>query len=192
MEPAARPQAGEGLTPRSGVPSARTGDLAGMRGARGGCAGVGMDGLGPVGYLAQWLERRFPGCDVCHISGAVRRVGSLRVAVVCIGSPWPFCGLRAWNYAFPCAAGQFWSDNVGCAGDGRAAGRFASAPFGCRCGIRWEGGDGRMGGKGSRVPGRHESRDPDGYRSRLAWWAAWLTFAASVISLLAALLAFWH
>jgi hypothetical protein len=37
-----------------------------------------------------------------------------------------------------------------------------------------------MGGKGSRVPDKHASRDPDG--SRLAVATAWLTFAASVIA----------
>jgi hypothetical protein len=52
-----------------------------------------------------------------------------------------------------------------------------------------KGGDGRMSGKASRLPGRHESRDPD-WGSRLACRAAWLTLAASVISLVAALLAF--
>jgi hypothetical protein len=44
-----------------------------------------------------------------------------------------------------------------------------------------------MGGKGSRVPGKRASRAPEG--ARLAAATAWLTFAASVVGLLTALLA---
>jgi hypothetical protein len=44
-----------------------------------------------------------------------------------------------------------------------------------------------MGEKGSRVPGKHASRAPDG--ARLAAATAWLTFVASVVGLVTALLA---
>jgi hypothetical protein len=44
-----------------------------------------------------------------------------------------------------------------------------------------------MGEKNSRVPGKHASRAPDG--TRLAVATAWLTFVASVVGLITALLA---
>jgi hypothetical protein len=48
-----------------------------------------------------------------------------------------------------------------------------------------------MGGDGSRVPGKHASRGPD-REPRLAWVTAWLTFAASVLGLVTALLLLVH
>jgi hypothetical protein len=43
-----------------------------------------------------------------------------------------------------------------------------------------------MGGNGSRVPGKHVSRAPEG--ARLGAATAWLTFAASAVGLVTALL----
>jgi hypothetical protein len=48
-----------------------------------------------------------------------------------------------------------------------------------------------MGGNGSRGPGKHVRPSPDDGPGRM-WWAAVVTLAASLVSLLAALLAFCH